>query len=130
MFKNPKWPPFQFLGIETFRKFVFLQRVLPSTATKMLTDSEVPPPFSVPLFLILLRRSSKDCIVTQVILFHSTEGGDNDLNTFFNSLIKQAISHWLLSAEQAMLEIYSTVYHHITNKTNSHTSTFETTHLK
>ena len=41
--KRPKGPPFQFVGNVRlfFRTLVFLQRVLPSTATKMLTISEV-----------------------------------------------------------------------------------------
>ena len=41
--KIPKGPPFQFFGIVRlfFENLFFLQRVPPSTATKMLTISEV-----------------------------------------------------------------------------------------
>ena len=42
--KIPKGPPFQFFGIDFFfENLFFLQRVPPSTATKMLTISEVSP---------------------------------------------------------------------------------------
>ena len=42
--KIPKGPPFQFFGIvRLFENLFFLQRVPPSTATKMLTTSEVSP---------------------------------------------------------------------------------------
>ena len=57
---------------------------------------------------------------------YSTE----DLNPFFHSLLDKRISSWLLSAEKAMLEIYSTVHRHINHKIISQSSTFETTHPK
>ena len=48
----------------------------------------------------------------------------------FNSLITDPISPWPLAADQAFLQIYSTVHSHIKNKLNFQTSTFGNTHLK
>ena len=75
--------------------------------------------------------SSKSCIASccdsrPPHTHYSTQ----DLNPFFHSLLDKPISSWLLSAEHAMLEIYSTVHRHINYRLNSQNSTFETTHLK
>ena len=59
-----------------------------------------------------------------------THYSNQDLNPFLRSFLDKPICSWLLSAELAMLEIYSTVHRHINNKLNSQSSTFETTHLK
>ena len=59
-----------------------------------------------------------------------THYSNQDLNPFFHSLLDKPISPWLLSAEHAMLELYSTVHRHMNDKLNSQSSTFETTHLK
>ena len=48
MLENPEVSPFQFFGIVRHFENFFFQRVPPSTATKMLTISEVPP-FNAPL---------------------------------------------------------------------------------
>ena len=77
------------------------------------------------------RDSSKTCTASYCdsLLSHG-QYSDQDLKPFFHSLIDKPISQWLLSAEHAMLEIYSTVHRHINNKLNSQSSTFETNHLK
>ena len=59
-----------------------------------------------------------------------THYSDRDLNPISHSLLNKLISLWLSTAEHAMLEIYSTVHRHITNKLNSQNSTFEPTLLK
>ena len=88
------------------------------------THPRIPSTFS----LNLTRDSSKYCIATYSnSLTPHTQYSDQDLNPFFHSPITKPISPWLLSAEHAMLEIYSTVHRHITNKVNSESYTFETT---
>ena len=52
-----------------------------------------------------------------------THHSDQDLNSFFDSLLNKLISLCRLTAEHAMLGIYSTVHHHITNKLTSQNST-------
>ena len=59
-----------------------------------------------------------------------THYSNQDFNLFFQSLLDRPISAWLLSAEHAMLEIYSTTHRHTTSKLYSQSITFETAHLK
>ena len=84
----------------------------------------IPLPFSLS-FLNLPRGSSKTCMATYCnSLPPHTHYSDQYLNPFFHSLLEKHLSLWLLSAEHAMLEIYSTVHRHIP-KLNS-----QTPHLK
>ena len=91
------------------------------------THPRIPLTFS----LNLPRDTSKNCIATycESLPPHS-HYSTQDLNPFFHSLLDKPISPWLLAAETAMLEIYSTVHRHLNHKLNSQSSTFETTHLK
>ena len=90
------------------------------------THPRIPLTFS----LNLPRDSSKTCIASNCnSLPPHTHYSNQDLD-FFHSLLDKPISSWLLSAEHAMLEVYSTVHRHINSKLNSQSSTFETTHLK
>ena len=91
------------------------------------THSRIPLTFS----LNLPRDASKKCIATycESLPPHS-HYSTQDLNPLFHSLLDKPISPWLLAAETAMLEIYSTVHRHLNHKLNSQSSTFETTHLK
>ena len=54
----------------------------------------------------------------------------HDLDTFFHSHIIKPYFSWLQSAEHAIIEIYSTLHRRITKRVNSHTSTFDSPHLK
>ena len=77
------------------------------------------------------RGSSETCRATYCnSLPPHTRHCDQDLNTFFQSLLNEPFLLCLLTAEHTMLEIYSTVNRHMTQKLNSQKSTFETTHLK
>ena len=91
------------------------------------THPRIPLTFS----LNLPRDTRKNCIATycESLATHS-HYSTQDLNPFFHSLLDKPISSWLLAAETAMLEIYSTVHRHINHKLNSQSSTLETTHLK
>ena len=91
------------------------------------THPHIPLTFS----LNLPRDASKNCIATycESLPPHS-HYSTQELNPFFHSLLDKPISPWLLAAETAMLEIYSTVHRHLNHKLNSRGSTFETTHLK
>ena len=55
---------------------------------------------------------------------------EKDLNPFFSHLISKPISSWLLAAEEAMLQIYSTVHQHLTHKLNSSLINFHLTQDK
>ena len=91
------------------------------------THPRIPLTFS----LNLPRDAQKNCIATYCeSLSPHSHYSTQDLNPFFHSLLDKPISSWLLAAETAMLEIYSTVHRHINHKLNSQSSTFETTHLK
>ena len=91
------------------------------------THPRIPLTFS----LNLPRDTQKNCIATYCeSLSPHSHYSIQDLNPFFHSLLDKPISSWLLAAETAMLEIYSTVHRHINHKLNSQSSTFETTHLK
>ena len=81
--------------------------------------------------LILPRDARKNCFATycESLPPHS-HYSTQDLNPFSHSILDKPISSWLLAAETAMLEIYSTVHRHLNHKLNSQSSTFETTHLK
>ena len=90
------------------------------------THSRIPLTIS----LKLSRDSSNTCIATYFVsLPPHTHFSNKDLNTILHSLLEKPVASRFLSAEQARLEIYSTVHHHITNKLISQKSTFETTHL-
>ena len=91
------------------------------------THPRIPLTFS----LNLPRDAQKNCIATYCeSLSPHSHYSTQDLNPFFHSLLDKPISSWLLAAETAMLEIYSTVHRHINHKLNSQSSIFETTHLK
>ena len=91
------------------------------------THPRTPLTFS----LNLTRDSSKSCSETYCnSLPPHTHYSGQDLNPLFQSILTKPISPWLLSAEHAMLENYSSVHRHFTNELNSQSSTFETTHLK
>ena len=91
------------------------------------THPRIPLTFS----LNLPRDAQKNCIATYCeSLSPHSHYSTQDLNPFFHSLLDKPISSWLLAAETAMLEIYSTVHRHSNHKLNSQISTFETTHLK
>ena len=81
--------------------------------------------------LILPRDARKNCVATycESVSPHS-QYSTQDLNPFSHSILDKHIPSWLLAAETAMLEIYSTVHRHLNHKLNSQSSTFETTHLK
>ena len=82
------------------------------------THPRVPLTFS----LNSLRASSKNNIATYCTsLPPHTHYSNQDLNLFSHSLLDKHISPWLLSAEHAMVEIYSTIHLHITNELNSQT---------
>ena len=85
------------------------------------THHRVPLTFS----LNPTRDSSKSSTATYCIsLPPHPHNSDQDLNSFFPSLITKLLSPWLHSAEHAMIENYSTVHRHIANKLNSQSSTF------
>ena len=91
------------------------------------THPRIPLTFS----LNISRDTFKNCTATYCeSLSPHSHYSLQDLNPFFHSLIDKPISPWLLAAETAMLEIYSTVHRHINHKLKSQSSTFETTHLK
>ena len=91
------------------------------------THPRIPLTFS----LNISRDTFKNCTATYCeSLSPHSHYSLQDLNPFFHSLIDKPISPWLLAAETAMLERYSTVHRHINHKLNSQSSTFETTHLK
>ena len=89
------------------------------------------PRIPLNFYLNLPHDSSNNCLETYCdsLPLH-THYSTQDLNPLFHSLLGKSNSSWLLSAEHAMLEIYSTVYRHVNQKLNSRSSTFETTHLK
>ena len=91
------------------------------------THPRIPLTFS----LNISRDTLKNCTATYCeSLSPHSHYSLQDLNPFFHSLIDKPISPWLLAAETAMLEKYSTVHRHLKHKLNSQSSTFETTHLK
>ena len=80
------------------------------------------------IYLEMLKKSVLQLIANLFLLIHIIVL--KILTPFFKSLLDKPISSWLLAAETAMLEIYSTVHRHLNHKLNSQSSTFETTHLK
>ena len=94
------------------------------------TVSHTHPRIPLTFSLNLPRDSLSKCIASYCDwLPPHTHYSNQDLNLFFRSLLDKSLSSWLLSAEHAMLEIYSTVHRHI-KKLNSRSSTLETTPLK
>ena len=91
----------------------------------------IHPRIPLTFSLDLSRDASKNCIAIycESLPPHSHYSTQN-LNPFLHSLLEKPISPWLLAAETAMLEIYSTVHRHLNHKLNSQCSTFETTHIK
>ena len=88
---------------------------------------QIIPRIPLTFSLNLPRDSSKSCIAKYCnSLPPHTHYGDHYPNPFFHSLIVKPISPWLLSAEHAILENFSFVNRHITNKLNPRNSTFET----
>ena len=81
-------------------------------------------------YLVMLQKIVSQLIVSLFPLIHIITLKTLNLNPFFHSLLDKPISPWLLAAETAMLEIYSTVHRHLNHKLNSQSSPFETTHLK
>ena len=71
---------------------------------------------SLTFSLKLLSDSSQNCISPFCTsLPPHTHYSNQDLNPFFHPLLAEHISSWLLSAEHAMLELYSTVHRHLTS---------------
>ena len=100
--------------------------------TRVKPCAQAPITFSPITFSLNISRDSlKKCIATNCkSLPPQTLYKDLDLTPFFHILITKPFSSWLLSAEHATFEVYSTVQRHITNKVNSQNSTFENTHSK
>ena len=74
------------------------------------------PRISVTFSLKLVRTSSNIILLDSDPLLDDDYYSDQDLNTFFHFPISKPISSWLLSAEQEMLRIYSTVHRHLTEE--------------